>query len=59
MAEQCSRYSSGIVPRRLSTLAEVAPIPREAILHRSSPSVFWEAPVLGDLNSLMVDTIIP
>ena len=58
MTEQCSRYSFAIVPRRLSTLEDVAPIPGEATPHKSSPSAFWGAPLLRHLNPLRVDTII-
>ena len=44
--------------RRYDIIAEVAPIPGEAMLRKSSPSAFWGTPLLGHLNQLGVDTVI-
>ena len=44
--------------RRNDIIDEVAPIPGEAVLHKSSPSAFWGTPLMGHLNYLGVDTII-
>jgi len=44
--------------RRYDIIDEVAPIPGEAVLHKSSPSAFWGTPLMGHLNYLGVDTII-
>jgi maleamate amidohydrolase len=44
--------------RRWDIIAEVAPLPGEAVLRKSSPSAFWGTPLPGHLNYLGVDTII-
>lgn len=44
--------------RRYDIVDEVAPIPGEAMLRKSSPSAFWGTPLVGHLNQLGVDTII-
>jgi maleamate amidohydrolase len=44
--------------RRYDIVDEVAPIPGEAVLHKTSPSAFWGTPLAGHLTALGVDTII-
>ena len=44
--------------RRYDIIDEVAPLPGEAALRKSSPSAFWGTPLVGHLTSLGVDTII-
>jgi nicotinamidase-related amidase len=44
--------------RRWDIIDEVAPLPGEAVLRKSSPSAFWGTPLAGHLNYLGVDTII-
>ena len=44
--------------RRYDIIDEVAPLPGEAVLRKSSPSAFWGTPLVGHLTSLGVDTII-
>ena len=44
--------------RQYDIIDEVAPIPGESVLHKSSPSAFWGTPLAGHLNYLGVDTII-
>jgi nicotinamidase-related amidase len=44
--------------RRWDIIEEVAPLPGEAVLRKSSPSAFWGTPLVGHLNYLGVDTII-
>ena len=44
--------------RRYEIIDEVAPLPGEAVLRKSSPSAFWGTPLVGHLTSLGVDTII-
>jgi nicotinamidase-related amidase len=44
--------------RRWDIIDEVAPLPGEAVLRKSSPSAFWGTPLVGHLNYLGVDTII-
>jgi maleamate amidohydrolase len=44
--------------RRYDIIDEVAPLPGEAVLRKSSPSAFWGTPLAGHLNYLGVDTII-
>lgn len=39
-------------------IEEVAPIPGEVVLRKSSPSAFWGTPLVGQLNYLDVDTIL-
>ena len=42
--------------RRYDIVDEVAPLPGEAVLRKSSPSAFWGTPLAGRLNCLGVDT---
>ena len=44
--------------RQYDIIDEVAPLPGEAVLRKSSPSAFWGTPLVGHLNRLGVDTII-
>jgi maleamate amidohydrolase len=44
--------------RRWDIIDEVAPLPGEAVLRKSSPSAFWGTPLVGHLNYLGIDTII-
>lgn len=44
--------------RRYDIVDEVAPIPGEPVLRKSSPSAFWGTPLVGHLKYLDVDTII-
>ena len=44
--------------RRYDIIDEVAPLPGEAVLRKSSPSAFWGTPLVGHLNYLSVDTLI-
>ena len=44
--------------RRWDIIDEVAPVPGEAVLHKTSPSAFWGTPLLGHLHYLGVDTIL-
>jgi nicotinamidase-related amidase len=44
--------------RRWDIIDEVAPLPGEAVLRKSSPSAFWGTPLAGHLNYLGIDTII-
>ena len=44
--------------RRYDIIDEVAPLPGEPVLRKSSPSAFWGTPLAGHLNYLGVDTII-
>jgi nicotinamidase-related amidase len=44
--------------RQYEIIDEVAPLPGEAVLRKSSPSAFWGTPLVGHLNQLSVDTII-
>jgi nicotinamidase-related amidase len=43
---------------RYDIVDEVAPLPGEAVLRKSSPSAFWGTPLAGHLNYLGVDTLI-
>jgi len=43
---------------RFVIMDEVAPLPGETVLRKSSPSAFWGTPLVGHLNLLGVDTII-
>lgn len=43
---------------RFDIVDEVAPLPGEAVLRKSSPSAFWGTPLAGHLHSLGVDTIV-
>jgi maleamate amidohydrolase len=44
--------------RKYDIVDEVAPLPGEVVLRKSSPSAFWGTPLVGQLNRLGVDTII-
>ncbi len=44
--------------RRWDIIEEVAPLPGEAVLRKSSPSAFWGTPLVGHLNYLGIDTLI-
>ena len=44
--------------RRWDIIDEVAPLPGEAVLRKSSPSAFWGTPLVGHLQYLDVDTVI-
>ena len=44
--------------RRWDIIEEVAPLPGEAVLRKSSPSAFWGTPLVGHLQYLGVDTLI-
>jgi maleamate amidohydrolase len=44
--------------RRWDIIDEVAPLPGEAVLRKSSPSAFWGTPLVGHLQYLGVDTVI-
>jgi maleamate amidohydrolase len=44
--------------RRYDIIDQVAPLPGETVLHKSSPSAFWGTPLVGHLNYLGIDTII-
>jgi nicotinamidase-related amidase len=44
--------------RRWDIIDEVAPLPGEVVLRKSSPSAFWGTPLAGHLTYLGVDTII-
>jgi nicotinamidase-related amidase len=44
--------------RRYDIIDEVAPLPGEAVLRKSSPSAFWGTPLAGHLTYLGVDTIL-
>ena len=39
-------------------MAEVAPIPGEAFLRKTAPSVFWGTPISAHLTALGIDTLI-
>ena len=44
--------------RRSEIIDQVAPLPGEPVLRKSSPSAFWGTPLTGHLNYYNVDTII-
>ena len=44
--------------RQYEIIDEVAPLPGEAVLRKTSPSAFWGTPLIGHLNYLGIDTII-
>ncbi len=44
--------------RAWEIIDEVAPLPEEPVLRKSSPSAFWGTPLMGHLNFHGVDTII-
>jgi nicotinamidase-related amidase len=46
------------VRRGLDIVDEVAPLPGEVVLRKTSPSAFWGTPLAGHLNYLDVDTLI-
>jgi nicotinamidase-related amidase len=46
------------VRRQFDIVDELAPIPGEAVLRKSSPSAFWGTPLAGHLRYLDVDTLI-
>lgn len=43
---------------RFDIIPELAPIPGETVLRKTSPSAFWGTPLAGHLNALRVDTVI-
>jgi maleamate amidohydrolase len=43
---------------RYDIIEQVSPMPGEAVLRKSSPSVFWGTPLAAHLNYLGVDTIL-
>jgi maleamate amidohydrolase len=44
--------------RKYDIVDEVAPLPGEAVLRKSSPSAFWGTPLVGHLNYHGVDTVL-
>lgn len=44
--------------RKWDIIDEVAPLPGEVVLRKSSPSAFWGTPLAGHLNYHSIDTII-
>jgi len=44
--------------RRYDIVDEVAPLPGEAVLRKSSPSAFWGTPLVAHLQALHVDTVL-
>ena len=44
--------------RGYEIIDEIKPFPGEAVIRKSSPSVFWGTPLVGHLKALDVDTII-
>jgi maleamate amidohydrolase len=46
------------VRRQFDIVDEVAPLPGEVVLRKTSPSAFWGTPLAGHLNYLGVDTLI-
>ena len=46
------------VRRQFDIVDELAPIPGEVVLRKTSPSAFWGTPLAGHLNYLDVDTLI-
>ena len=44
--------------RRWDIIEEVAPLPGEVVLRKSSPSAFWGTPLVGHLQYLGVDTVV-
>jgi nicotinamidase-related amidase len=44
--------------RRYDIIDEVAPLPGELVLHKSSPSPFWGTPLTFHLTALGIDTLI-
>ncbi len=46
------------IRRRNDIMPEVAPIPGELVIRKSSPSAFWGSPLIGHLINHGVDTII-
>jgi maleamate amidohydrolase len=46
------------VRRQFDIVDEVAPMPGEVVLRKTSPSAFWGTPLAGHLNYLDVDTLL-
>jgi maleamate amidohydrolase len=46
------------VRRQFDIVDELAPLPGEVVLRKTSPSAFWGTPLAGHLNYLDVDTLI-
>src|SRR5581483_4946711 len=46
------------VRRQFDIVDEVAPLPGEVVLRKTSPSAFWGTPLAGHLNYLDVDTLL-
>jgi len=44
--------------RKADIIDQVAPMPGEPVLLKSSPSAFWGTPLVGHLNQLGIDTVI-
>ena len=44
--------------QRFEIMPEVAPLPGEGVIHKSSPSAFWGTPLAGHLHYMGVDTVI-
>jgi len=44
--------------RRYQIIDELAPLPGETVIRKSSPSVFWGTPLVGHLTHLGVDSLI-
>src|SRR5262249_19211490 len=44
--------------RSYHIIPEVAPIDGETVIHKSSPSVFWGTPLIGELTYRGIDTLI-
>lgn len=44
--------------RRYDIVPQAAPVPGEAVLHKTGPSAFFGTPLLAHLNALQVDTLI-
>jgi nicotinamidase-related amidase len=59
------RHSANMSPEeqerareRFEIMPEVAPLPGEGLIHKSSPSAFWGTPLAGHLRYMGVDTVI-
>jgi len=44
--------------RRFEIIDELAPIQGEPLIRKASPSAFWGTPLVGQLNSLEIDSVI-
>lgn len=44
--------------RMYDIIDEVAPLPNEVVIRKSSPSCFWGTPLMGHLTALGIDTVI-